>query len=68
VPIILNIGALARHRQFTQELRLATPQGREVESVVGAYYYYQNLDNTNFSYNGPLADKFNGTPNGAWPT
>jgi iron complex outermembrane receptor protein len=66
VPIILNIGAQARHRQFTQELRLATPQGREVESVVGAYYYYQNLDNTNFSYNGALIDKFNGTPNGAW--
>ncbi|MYM68131.1 TonB-dependent receptor [Pseudoduganella sp. FT55W] len=66
VPVTLNVGALARHRQFTQELRLATPQGREVESVVGAYYYYQNLDNTNFTYNGPLADKFNGTPNGAW--
>lgn len=65
-PVTLNIGALARHRQFTQELRLATPQGREVESVVGAYYYYQNLDNTNFSVNGSLADQFNGTPNGAW--
>ncbi|HEX5342766.1 MAG TPA: TonB-dependent receptor [Duganella sp.] len=66
VPVTLNVGALARHRQFTQELRLATPQGREVESVVGAYYYYQNIDNTNFTYNGPLADKFNGTPSGAW--
>jgi iron complex outermembrane receptor protein len=66
VPVTLNVGALARHRQFTQELRLATPQGRTVESVVGAYYYYQNLDNTNFTYNGPLADKFNGTPGGAW--
>jgi len=66
VPVVLNVGALTRHRQFTQELRLATPQGKEVESVVGAYYYYQNLDNTNFTYNGPLADKFNGTPAGAW--
>ncbi|MGV7209928.1 TonB-dependent receptor [Oxalobacteraceae bacterium A2-2] len=66
VPVTLNVGALARHRQFTQELRLATPQGREVESVVGAYYYYQNLDNTNFTDNGALADKFNGTPTGAW--
>lgn len=64
--ITLNVGALARHRQFTQELRLATPQGGSVESVVGAYYYYQNLDNTNFTYNGPLADQFNGTPAGAW--
>jgi iron complex outermembrane receptor protein len=66
VPVTLNVGALARHRQFTQELRLATPQGGAVESVVGAYYYYQNLDNTNFTYNGPLADKFNATPAGAW--
>ena len=66
VPVTLNVGALTRHRQFTQELRLATPQGRALESVLGAYYYYQNLDNTNFTYNGPLADKFNGTPAGAW--
>ncbi len=66
VPVTLNVGALARHRQFTQELRLATPQGGTVESVLGAYYYYQNLDNTNFTYNGPLADKFNATPAGAW--
>lgn len=66
VPVMLNVGALARHRQFTQEFRLATPQGREVESVFGAYYFYQNLDNTNFSYNGPLADRFNATPAGAW--
>jgi iron complex outermembrane receptor protein len=66
VPVTLNVGALTRHRQFTQELRLATPQGGSVESVLGAYYYYQNLDNTNFTYNGPLADKFNATPAGAW--
>jgi iron complex outermembrane receptor protein len=62
VPVVLNVGASARHRQFTQELRLATPLGRPVESVLGAYYYYQNLDNVSFTYNGPLADKFNATP------
>src|SRR5471032_609348 len=66
VPVTLNVGASARHRQFTQELRLATPLGQPVESVLGAYYYYQNLDNTSFTVNGPLADKFNGTPTGAW--
>jgi iron complex outermembrane receptor protein len=64
--VTLNVGALTRHRQFTQELRLATPQGGAVESVAGAYYYYQNLDNTNFSVNGPLADQFNATPANAW--
>ena len=66
VPVTYNVGASTRHRQFTQELRLATPLGRPVESVVGAYYYYQNLDDTSFTLNGPLADKFNGTPAGAW--
>ena len=66
VPVVLNVGASTRHRQFTQEFRLATPLGREIESVLGAYYYYQNLDNTNFTVNGPLADRFNATPAGAW--
>ncbi|USX25137.1 TonB-dependent receptor plug domain-containing protein [Oxalobacteraceae bacterium OTU3CINTB1] len=66
VPVVLNVGASTRHRQFTQEFRLATPLGRDVESVLGAYYYYQNLDNTNFTVNGPLADRFNATPAGAW--
>ncbi len=66
VPVTLNVGSAARHRQFTQELRLATPLGQPLESVFGAYYYYQNLDNINFTYNGPLADKFNATPAGAW--
>ena len=66
VPVTLNAGASTRHRQFTEELRLATPLGQPVESVLGAYYYYQNLDDTSFTINGPLADKFNGTPAGAW--
>jgi iron complex outermembrane receptor protein len=66
VPVYLNIGAQAWHKQFTQELRLATPTGQEVESVVGAYYYYQDLKNNNFAVNGSLSDKFNATPPGAW--
>jgi iron complex outermembrane receptor protein len=66
VPVILNVGASARHKQFTQELRWATPSGKAVESVFGAYYYYQELDNNTFSVNGPLADLYNGTPAGAW--
>jgi iron complex outermembrane receptor protein len=66
VPITLNVGASANHRQFTQELRWATPSGRPVESVFGAYYYYQELSNNSFTVNGPLADVYNGTPAGAW--
>ena len=66
VPVTLNAGASTRHQQFTQEVRLATPTGREVESVYGAYYYYQNLSDVSFTLNGPLADKFNSTPTGAW--
>jgi iron complex outermembrane receptor protein len=66
VPVTLNVGASAKHKQFTQELRWATPSGRPVESVFGAYYYYQELSNNSFTVNGPLADLYNGTPAGAW--
>lgn len=66
VPINLNVGASARHKQFTQELRWATPSGLPLESVFGAYYYYQELGNNTFTVNGPLADVYNGNPAGAW--
>ncbi|WP_229417429.1 TonB-dependent receptor [Massilia sp. Root418] len=66
VPVTLNVGASARHKQFTQELRWATPSGQALESVFGAYYYYQELDNNSFTVNGPLADIYNGNPAGAW--
>lgn len=66
VPVTLNAGASARHKQFTQELRWATPSGRPLESVFGAYYYRQKLSNNSFNVNGPLNDLYNGTPAGAW--
>src|SRR5450830_1304566 len=66
VPVTLNVGASAKHKQFTQELRWATPSGKPVESVFGAYYYYQELDNNSFAVNGPLADLYNGNAPGAW--
>ncbi|TWI44515.1 iron complex outermembrane receptor protein [Pseudoduganella flava] len=66
VPVTLNVGASANHKQFTQELRWATPSGRAFESVIGAYYYYQELANDSFTVNGPLADVYNGNPAGAW--
>lgn len=66
VPVTLNAGASARHKQFTQELRWATPSGQALESVFGAYYYRQKLSNNSFNVNGPLNDLYNGTPAGAW--
>ncbi|MBB3222019.1 TonB-dependent receptor [Pseudoduganella umbonata] len=66
VPVTLNVGASANHKQFTQELRWSTPSGRAVESVFGGYYYYQELSNNSFTVNGPLADIYNGNPAGAW--
>ncbi|WP_371867953.1 TonB-dependent receptor [Pseudoduganella rivuli] len=66
VPVGLNAGASTRHKQFTQELRWATPSGQPLESVFGAYYYRQKLSNNSFNVNGPLNDLYNGTPAGAW--
>jgi len=66
VPVMLNVGQSANHRQFTQELRWTNAPGGRVDTVAGAYYYYQELENDAFSVNGPLADRFNGNPQGAW--
>jgi len=66
VPVTLTAGASANHKQFSQELRWATPSGKALESVFGAYYYYQDLSNNSFAVNGPLADIYNSTPAGAW--
>lgn len=66
VPVTLNAGASTRHKQFTQELRWATPSGQPLESVFGAYYYRQRLTDNSFTVNGPLADLYNSTPSGAW--
>jgi iron complex outermembrane receptor protein len=66
VPVTLNVGQSAKHRQFTQELRWANAPGGAVDTVAGAYYYYQELENNAFTVNGPLADRFNGNPAGAW--
>jgi iron complex outermembrane receptor protein len=56
VPVTRNVGFDVRHRQFSQELRLASPAGREVDYVMGAYYYHQQLRNQQFSEFGSAAD------------
>lgn len=56
VPATRNVGFNVQHRQFSQELRLASPAGREVDYVVGAYYYHQRLRNESFNEFGSAAD------------
>jgi iron complex outermembrane receptor protein len=56
VPVTRNVGFDVRHRQFSQELRLASPAGREVDYVLGAYYYHQRMRNEMFNEFGRVAD------------
>ncbi|MDR1887877.1 MAG: TonB-dependent receptor [Zoogloeaceae bacterium] len=42
-------GVNARHKQFSQELRLASPRSESFDYVVGAYYYWQEISNESFT-------------------
>ncbi|UWF49581.1 TonB-dependent receptor [Pseudomonas sp. N3-W] len=65
VPVAYNAGVSVEDKQYSQELRLASPKGEFFDYVLGAYYFGSNLDNKSFSYYGPKADIWNGTPAGA---
>ncbi len=54
-----------RDKQWSQEIRLASPSGGFFDYVLGAYYFGQDLDNKSFTDYGPRADIWNGTPAGA---
>ncbi|MDR2678156.1 MAG: TonB-dependent receptor, partial [Zoogloeaceae bacterium] len=43
-----NAGASVRHKQFSQELRLASPKGERFDYVLGAYYYWQKISSDSF--------------------
>ncbi len=58
VPAILNTGVEVNDRQFSQEVRLASPKGELFDYVVGAYVFDQNLGNRTFTDYGPAADSF----------
>ena len=60
-----NAGVSVQDKQWSQELRLASPTGGAFDYVVGAYYFGSDLDNRAFSYYGPQADIWNGTAPGA---
>lgn len=65
VPAAYNAGVSVRDKQYSQELRLASPTGGFFDYVLGAYYFKQDLDNKSFTYYGPQADIWNATPAGA---
>ncbi|XEG69829.1 TonB-dependent receptor [Pseudomonas sp. abacavir_1] len=65
VAAAYNAGVSVRDKQWSQELRLASPTGGFFDYVLGAYYFGQDLDNHSFNLYGPQADIWNGTASGA---
>ncbi len=65
VPVFYSAGVSVRDKQYSQEIRLASPTGGAFDYVLGAYYFKQDLDNKSFTYYGPQADIWNLTPAGA---
>jgi iron complex outermembrane receptor protein len=49
-------GYTVKHRQFSQELRLASPVGAKFDYVVGAFYYHQHIADDFLLQLGPKAD------------
>ncbi|MDW3716196.1 MULTISPECIES: TonB-dependent receptor [unclassified Pseudomonas] len=58
VPALLDTGVEVHDRQFSQEIRLASPTGGAFDYVVGAYVFNQNLGNKTFTDYGSQADLF----------
>nr|WP_236173362.1 TonB-dependent receptor [Pseudomonas pseudonitroreducens] len=58
VSAINNTGVEVHDRQFSQEIRLASPTGGFFDYVLGAYAFNQNLGNKTFTDYGPLADPY----------
>lgn len=40
-------------RDYSQEVRLATPQDRSLRGIVGGYYYYQRFENVDLTFAAP---------------
>ncbi|HCF6250626.1 TonB-dependent receptor [Pseudomonas aeruginosa] len=58
VSAINDTGVEVHDRQFSQEIRLASPTGGAFDYVVGAYAFRQNLGNKTFTSYGPLAELY----------
>ena len=55
VSAIISAGQNVNDRQFSQELRWASPSGQTIEYVTGLYYFYQAQDNLLQTTYGPDA-------------
>ncbi|TBV05521.1 TonB-dependent receptor [Stutzerimonas kirkiae] len=65
VPAVIHSGVEVHDRQFSQEIRLASPSGGVFDYVLGAYAFRQNLGNKTVTQYGPAADLFVlGSPTG----
>lgn len=66
---LLNVHAPEDYEQFSQELRIASPQGNRIEYLTGVYYQHDKLniiqDVSYFVLNGMIAGAA-GTPGGAF--
>ncbi|MBK1615799.1 TonB-dependent receptor [Rubrivivax gelatinosus] len=58
-------GFTTREKQFSQEIRLASPGDERFDYVVGAYYYYQDIYSLNRYDTGPYATALTG---GGYPS
>ncbi|SMC27758.1 iron complex outermembrane recepter protein [Andreprevotia lacus DSM 23236] len=61
---VLDNGANADDKQFSQELRLASPKGEHFDYVLGGFYFRQQASNDVFNIYGPKADAVYLTPAG----
>ncbi|TBU82133.1 TonB-dependent receptor [Pseudomonas daroniae] len=57
-PAVRHGGVEVHDRQFSQEIRLASPAGERFDYVLGAYMFRQNLGNKTVQRYGPQADLF----------
>lgn len=58
LDVVRNAGYAVRDRQFSQELRLASPTGGLLDYVLGAYAFKQDLGNRFFQETGKQADPY----------
>ncbi|MDR3438377.1 TonB-dependent receptor [Telmatospirillum sp.] len=61
LPAIYNAGNVNKVQQLSQELRVTSPSGRDVEYVSGLYVFKQDINGLNRTYNDVDAWVFNST-------